>query len=317
MIMEKKYLVLGATGGIGYAYTNELLRNGIKASILVRDRVKAEQMFNKNPLLNILEGDVNDIGRLRSSMQDADVIFFGINYPYHLWDRYMKSITSNVINTATYNGATILFPGNIYSFGNMKDPIKESTIPAPTSKKGKLRNEMEIMLQEAASKGKCRVINLRLPDFWGPNVNNGLIKPLLGNAARGKTMHWMVKADVPHQFVYTSDAAQLFHKVSLEPGLPPYYVLNYGGQVLPSVAMFAERISSIASSPNRLKIYSKRTLKILGLFLPLVKELIENLYQFENCVVLDDSKLRSIYADWQDTPLEAAIHDTIEWFRLN
>jgi len=314
--MGKKYLVLGATGGIGYAYTNELLRNGIETRILVRDRGKAERLFNKNPLLQILEGDVNDTGRLRSSAKDADVIFFGINYPYHLWDRYMKPVTANVINVATENGATILFPGNIYSFGNMKDPIKESTVPVPASKKGRLRNEMETMLQEAASTGSCRVINLRLPDFWGPNVNNGLILPLLGNAAQGKSMRWMLRADVPHQFAFTSDAAKLFYKLSTEFSLPPYYVLNYGGQLLPSVSIFAERISSVARSPNKLRLYSKRTLRLIGLFVPLVRELLENLYQFENCVVLDDSKLRSLYTDWQDTPLEEAIQETIEWYRL-
>jgi nucleoside-diphosphate-sugar epimerase len=229
----------------------------------------------------------------------------------------MKSITSNVIDSATQNRATILFPGNIYAYGNMKDPIQESSVPVPVSKKGRLRNDMEFMLQKAASCGLCRVINLRLPDFWGPNVNNGLIKPLLGNAAMGKSMRWLLRADVPHQFVYTTDAAQLFYKLSSEPGLPPYFVLNYGGQLLPSIALFAERISSVAGSPNILRLYSKRTLKTIGLFVPQVRELIENFYQFENCVLLDDSKLRSLYSDWQDTPLNEAIHETIEWFRLN
>ena len=115
-------MVLGATGGIGYAYTNELLRNGIEVSILAREREKAEHLFNRNPLLQIHEGDINDPGILNSSTQDADVIFFGINYPYHLWDKYMRSITSMVIKAAGQNRATILFPGNIYSFGNLKDP---------------------------------------------------------------------------------------------------------------------------------------------------------------------------------------------------
>jgi len=47
-------------------------------------------------------------------------------------------------------------------------------------------------LQEATDTGHCSVINFRLPDFWVPNVTNGLIKPLFGNAARGKSMTWMV-----------------------------------------------------------------------------------------------------------------------------
>ena len=95
--MKRKYLILGATGSIGFAFTNELLRNGIEAEILVRDRRKAEDLFHKNPLLTIYEGEVTDTGLLKSLSENKDVIFHGINYPYQLWGKYMIPITSNII----------------------------------------------------------------------------------------------------------------------------------------------------------------------------------------------------------------------------
>jgi hypothetical protein len=150
---------------------------------------------------------------------DKDVIFHGINYPYQHWDTYMKPVTSLVIKAAGQNRATILFPGNIYAFGNIDKPIREETLPNPSTKKGILRDELETMLKEAADSGTCRIINLRMPDFWGPNVTNGLIKPLFGNAAAGKPMQWMIRADIPHQFVYTPDAAKLFFMLSNESGI--------------------------------------------------------------------------------------------------
>jgi hypothetical protein len=39
-------------------------------------------------------------------------------------------VTSLVINAARQNGSTILFPGNIYAFGNIGEPISEETVPA-------------------------------------------------------------------------------------------------------------------------------------------------------------------------------------------
>lgn len=313
--MKKRYLVLGATGSMGFAFTQELLRQGIETDILVRNVDKAERLFQKNPLLKIHTGEVTDRELLMSISGDKDVIFHGINYPYQYWGKKMKPVTEMIIRAASQHAATILFPGNIYSYGDIHEPIREETTANPGTKKGKIREDLETMLRDAASQNRCRVINLRMPDFWGPNVTNGLIRPLLGNAAEGKPMQWVIRADIPHQFVYTPDAAKLLFRLSAEPGLPSYFVLNYGGTMVPSVAHFADRISSVCGSPNKIKLYSRRILTMIGWFAPVVREIKENLYQFDHTIILDDSKMRGLYPDFMETRLDDAIAETINWFR--
>jgi nucleoside-diphosphate-sugar epimerase len=313
--MKKKYLVLGATGGMGYAFTCELLNHGIETDILVRDRNKAAKLFHQNPLLNIHVGDVLNKDSLMNAASGMDVIFHGINFPYQHWYKYMKPVTSNVVEAARQTNATILFPGNIYAYGLVNEPIREETVPHPHTKKGKLRLELENMLEEATADKQCCVINLRLPDFWGPNVTNGLIKPLFGNAAMGKPMRWMVRGDVPHQFVYTPDAARLFYLLSAETNLPPYFVINYGGRVIPSIQSLAKELSIETGAPEKLKIFSKTALKILGWFLPVVRELNENIYQFEHCIQLNDSRIRSKYPEFEETMFHDALAETISWYR--
>ncbi len=313
--MKKKYLVLGATGAMGYAFACELLRQGVVTDILVRDRGKAERLFQHNPLLNIHVGDVHNAGTLEDIAAGMDVIFHGINFPYQHWHTLMKPVTERIILAARQNGSAILFPGNIYAFGNIDEPIRENTLPNPITRKGRLRLEVENMLKEATIDGKCSVINLRLPDFWGPNVTNGLIKPLFGNAAMGKTMIWMVRGDVAHQFAYTPDAARLFYLLAAETDLPPYFAMHYGGQVVPSIRSLAKELSAEAGSPEKLKIFSKTALKILGLFVPVVRELNENIYQFEHCIILDDSKIRSKYPEFEETRFHDALAETISWYR--
>lgn len=229
----------------------------------------------------------------------------------------MIPVTSLVIKAASQNHATILFPGNIYAYGNSKTPINEETKPVPATKKGIVRQETENLLEEAARQGHCRVINLRLPDFWGPNVTNGLIKPLFGNAARGKPMRWMIRGDISHQFVYTPDAAEMFFKLTQQKGLPEYAFFIYGGTTYSSVRAFASRISRLAESPDKLMLYSKGFLRLLGVFVPVVREMKELTYQFENSIILDDSKLRSLYPGWRETEDETAITDTLNWYRMN
>lgn len=83
--MKCSYLVLGATGSIGYAFTKVLLNRGIVTDIFVRNRFRAETLFDNHPLLRIHTGDMLDTGKLYSLSEKADYIFHGINFPYQEW----------------------------------------------------------------------------------------------------------------------------------------------------------------------------------------------------------------------------------------
>lgn len=89
----KHYLVLGATGAIGYAFTQELLKNHCLITILVRDEAKAKKLFSNHPLLTIVTGDAHDASLLKKLCDGKDVVFHGINYPYSQWVEKMMDVT--------------------------------------------------------------------------------------------------------------------------------------------------------------------------------------------------------------------------------
>ncbi|NOX87071.1 MAG: NAD-dependent epimerase/dehydratase family protein [Chlorobi bacterium] len=314
--MNSKYLILGATGSIGYAFTHTLLNEKVQATLLVRNREKAEKLFGKNDLLEIEEGDVTDLEKLKTVSKDKQFIFHGINYPYNLWEGNMEKATQNVIEAASQNKATIVFPGNIYEFGNVME-ITEEMVPDPETKKGKIRLELFNMLKQAAEDGKCKVIFVRLPDFFGPNVTNGLIKPVFGNAAKKKAVNWLVSANVPHQFVFTPDAARVMYLLSKKENLPAFVNYNFSGYEVSSIKELAKTISKLTGGPAKVSVIPKWLINILALFNPIIKELKENFYQFENNVRLNDDKLKKDLPDFKPTPIEEAIRETVEWFRNN
>ena len=315
--MQGNYLILGSTGSIGYAFTTALLAKHESVTILVRRKKKALKLFDNSAILHIVEGDVRNRDLLNTLASEANYIFHGINYPYHKWDMFMEPVTGNVIDAASQNNSILIFPGNIYSFGNVDEEIKETTVPVPVTKKGKLRWRLIQLLKNAADEGKCKIIILRLPDFWGPNVLNGLIKPIFRNAAKNKPIEWLIDADIPHQFVYTPDAAQLMLKLCRETEMDNFTLYNYGGTVITSMRSWAREISSVAGSPDQVKVIPKFILQIAGIFSPVVKELKENFYQFENSIILNDEKIRAKYPDFKPTPMTEAISETIDWFRTN
>jgi nucleoside-diphosphate-sugar epimerase len=311
-------LVLGATGSIGYAVTANLLARRLPVTILVRNWAKASALFPDAETLTIVEGDAQDADLLNQTAANKTHIFHGINYPYNEWFGNMDTVTKKVIDAAAFgvNGkATIVFPGNVYNFGNTHEPIRENSRPNPNTRKGKLRVELEAMLEQAAQAGTCQVLNVRLPDFWGPNVLNAGVRPIFENALTGKALPWLLNVDVPHQSVYTNDAAEIIVRLMLQPTpSKAYTVWNYGGTTHSSVRSWFEQISALAGNPLKIQVHSRFLLTVLGLFMPVMREVKEMFYLYENTVLLDDRTVRTLFPDFYETPMKQALTDTLTWF---
>ncbi|MDX5418962.1 MAG: NAD-dependent epimerase/dehydratase family protein [Hymenobacteraceae bacterium] len=313
--LSQNLLVLGATGSIGYAFTKVLLEQRQTITILVRDRRKAEQLFGTHANLTIVEGDAQDTELLTRLGKQVTHIFHGINYPYDKWQGNMELVTQHVIDAAAANRATILFPGNVYNYGNIETPIKEDSPMNPNTRKGTIRVRLEQMLQQATKQGLCRVIIVRLPDFWGPNVMNEGIAPIFRGALKGEAMPWLYRNDIPHQLVYTPDAARVFYElVKIKPE-NPFAVYNYGGKVVPSIKSWQAQIAAAAGVKPRYKLHGKFLFKTLGLFMPIMREIAEMGYLWENAILLNDEKLRHTLPQLAHTPMPQAIQETLDWFR--
>ncbi|MDX5436676.1 MAG: NAD(P)H-binding protein, partial [Pontibacter sp.] len=57
---NSRFLVLGGTGSIGYAFTQELLQHQEQVTLLVRNKQKAQKLFAQWPTLQRIEGDAQD-----------------------------------------------------------------------------------------------------------------------------------------------------------------------------------------------------------------------------------------------------------------
>lgn len=321
-------LILGATGSIGYAVTANLLARRLPVTILVRNRAKAQALFPNQPTLTVVEGDVQNDTLLNQLAIGKDFIFHGINYPYNQWFGNMDAATQKVIEAAAQSQATVIFPGNVYNFGNVRIPIREDSLSNPCTRKGQLRVEIEAMLEQVANTGKCKVLTVRLPDFWGPNVLNEGVKPIFVNALTGKALPWLMNADIPHQSVYTKDAAEIIvrlmlREADLTSGPAPekqkrrehaYQVWNYGGTTVPSMRTWFGEISALTGNPLKMQVYSRFFISALGFFMPILREVKEMLYLYENTILLDDAKVLSLFPDFRPTPMKQALTETLTWF---
>ncbi len=315
--MTSKYLIIGATGAIGHAFAIALKNAGEHATLLVRDRRKAIALFGDTSGFTIVEGDVNDFALLKSVAEGVDFIFHGANASYEHWAKAMPLMTKTVIDAAEHAGATVIFPGNNYNYGQTEQPISEVTPFNPNTSLGKVRVDLERMLQRATDQGRIRTIVVRMAEIWGPNVTNKQFAPVFENALKGKAMPWLISTQPAQQLLYAPDAGRAMVALTQSGERNAYEVVNIGGTLVPSVQTWLEQIAEVAGVPAKITVLPKTMLSLLGRFIPVMREVASMSYKYETSVILKDAKFREAHPEFTQTPMNEAIAETLAWFKAN
>ena len=121
---------------------------------------------------------------MTAAAMGADVIVNGLNPPaYHDWARLIPQITAQVIAAARASGATVIIPGNVYNFGDHGGVFDENTPHRATTRKGRIRIEMEQAYRAAG----VQTIVLRAGNFIDPDGNGDIMSLfILRDIAKGR-----------------------------------------------------------------------------------------------------------------------------------
>lgn len=249
---DKTALILGGSGSFGGAVAMELAARGWRLRFVARTPSRVSTLVGKRCDAEIIQGDATDADLIAKLARETDVIVHGINYPYAQWRPNMVVVTDAVLAAAEKSGARILFPGNVYGYGDQTgQPLDESTSNRPCSRKGKLRVEIEDRLQASAEAGRSRTLIVRAGDYFGPTVRNGLVDMVFGNAARGKAINWIGRLDIPHQWCYVPDLARMAADLlAREDMLPPFEVVHDAGHIADPQRSFLQAAAKAAGKPD-------------------------------------------------------------------
>jgi nucleoside-diphosphate-sugar epimerase len=315
------HLVVGATGGIGRATIKALLERGELVRALVRNRSKAEEYFRDLPPVDIIEGDAGSGDDLQRATAGVATLFYCVNIPYPRWQREARNLLARSVDAAVSARARLVFPGNVYVFGRAQTSLVSEEHPrAAHTRKGRIRAEMESMLDEASRARGLSYVIVRFPDFYGPFVVNGFSEKLLLNALDGKTLRWIGDLDAPYEAVYIEDAgsalvtAGLSHKGVNGTFHVPGPGVTTGRELLGMMATHAE---------NDVRITTYRSpvfFAIAGLFSPLVREVKEMLYLKKERFILSGARYTSTFGPYPATPYSEGIGKSLDWaraFQLN
>lgn len=259
-------------------------------------------------------GDVRH-SALGAECKGASVVYQCLNAPYHRWREEFPDLQRAAVDIARAENARYVSFENVYMYGAPSQvPFPETSIHSPCSDKGRVRAAMADDLQHMHAAGDLDVVQVRASDLFGPGMRGSALgEEIIGRAVAGKGARGFGDLDAPHTWTFTLDAGETLAVAGLsQPS---------SGRVwhVPSDSPRSQRevvaeISRQLSRPVDLSATPSWLLRIVGLFRPEAKALIEMKYEFANAFLVDDRATRASLGVTH-TPFREALGATIRWYQ--
>jgi nucleoside-diphosphate-sugar epimerase len=305
--------VIFGTGAIGLATLDALRRRG--------ETVRLVNRSGTAPVpddVEIVRGDAADPGFATAAARGAQVVYQTLNPPYHQWVELFPALQAGVLAAAQATGARLVSMENVYMYGRPNgQPLTETRPYAAHTKKGQLRARMARELIAAHRAGHVQVAIGRASDYFGPrggaqsNLGNRVFRPALA----GKTATVLGDPDQPHTYTFIPDIGEGLAVLGEHPDAPgEVWHLPNDPQTRTS-RQLVDLVYRHAGQPRtKLRGTPVLLLRALGVFNPVVRELIELQYEFQEPFIVDSSKIAT-KLNVHATPLEEALTGTLASYR--
>ena len=306
---EGIHVVFGA-GQVGRVLSARLIGLGLATRVVSRGRPSA--------LADGVEwrsADASDAEAATHAADGAVVLYQCLNAPYTDWPRRFPALQRGVLTAAERTGALLVTLENLYGYGPTAGrPMTEDLPLAARTLKGRTRAAMTRELLAAADAGRVRIAIGRASDFFGPGVTESALgERVFANAVAGKRADFIGDPNLPHSYSYVPDiAAGLATLGTDERAIGGVWHLP--GPETATTRQILDLVADQVGHAVGVRSLPQLAVRALGLVNPMMRELAEMSYEFDQAFVLDSSKYQSTFGT-AATPLPAAILATVTWYR--
>lgn len=301
--------ILGSGGAIGIELAKALKDHTTDIRLVSRNPQKV------NDTDKLFSADLLDRTKVFEAVQGSSIVYVTVGFPYNLkvWQQNWPKFIKYVIDACIEYKCKLVFFDNIYMYDlNYLNGMNEETPINPPSKKGKIRAEVAAMIMDKVKEGQLEALIARSADFYGPNIKNSSMltemafKPL----SNGKKANWLASLNFKHSFTYTPDAAKAtallgnsakaFNQVWHLPTASNPFT---GKEWIETIAKEMEVKPGI-------QVASRLIVKIMGLFIPIMREMPEMMYQYDRDYVFNSDKFDSHFS-FRTTPYLEGIKEIV------
>lgn len=280
--------ILGANGTIGTVLARELSRYTDKVRLVSRHPKKI------NDTDELFPADLSDASRVDEAVSGSEVVYLLVGFDYNIkvWREKWPKLMRATLDACIKDNAKLVFFDNVYLYdiGAIGHMTEDSPVNPP-SKKGLVRKEIAEMLMNEVKAGRLTALIARSADFYGPqNERSFLNEVIYNNLKKGSRPKWFVNVDKKHSFTYTPDAAKATALLGNTPDaynqvwhLPTDRNALTGREM---AALFMKEMNV----ESKIQILPLWMIRLIGLFVPFMKEMPEMMYQYDRDYVFDSAK---------------------------
>ena len=318
MTRSNLHVVFGA-GQVGPQLARILASRGRDVRLVSRSGRAIE---GADPRIQAVAADASDPDATRRAVNGAAAVYHCMNprYDARIWETELPRIQESLVAAAGQAGARLVVLDNLYSAGRTDGrPMNESTPDSPCSRKGVTRARLAASLREAVRRGEVRAVTGRASNFYGPNgVLTAFGERFWTRLFSGKGAEILGNPDTPHTYHFIPDVAAGLAALG-EASDEASGAAEGTAWILPCAPAGTTRqlvagFAAAAGVPAPVKRMPRPVVKLLGLFVPILREVDEMLYQWDEPFVADDGAFRARFGLQPTAPDEAA-RQTVAWAR--
>jgi nucleoside-diphosphate-sugar epimerase len=302
--MKGRILVMGAAGRLGTAAASAFRDAGWRVKGLVRPgrasavphRVEAVEAVTRDEAI--------------AAAQGCDVVLNALNPAITMWDKNALSLAYGAIAAAEANGATLLFPGSVWNFGQGMPPVLDENTPMqPTTRKGGMRVEIEQRIREACDNG-MRAIILRAGDFYGNGTGSWLDLVITKDIVHNR-LTYPGPLDIEHAWAYLPDYVDAWVELAeRRDQFAAFESFGFPGHAVTGQELIAT-IESVTKAKFTLRPMSWWMIKTFGRFLSMGREIGELEYLWRVPHRVSGEKLKGAIGTVPQTPFPRAISQSL------
>lgn len=304
--------VIFGTGAIGLATLDALHRRGESVRLVNRSGRAAVPAD-----VEVVAGDARDPQFTAEVARGAAVVYQTLAPPYPEWTAQFPALQAGVLAAAEANGARLVSMENVYMYGRPDGRIlTEETDYNAHTKKGRLRGDMARTLLAAHHSGRVEVAIGRASDYFGPRggAQSNLGDRLFPAALNGSAATVLGNPDQPHSYTYIPDIGEGLAVLGEHPDAPGEVWHLPNDPDTRTTRQLVEMVFTKAGhSRGRMRRLPRLLIGAIGMVSPVMRELVEMQYQFDEPFVVESKKIGSLGAT--PTPLDAALFHTLMSYR--
>jgi nucleoside-diphosphate-sugar epimerase len=286
--------ILGANGTIGSVLAKELHSYTDKIRLVSRNPRKVNETDELFP------ADLSDPGMVEKAVAGSDLVYLvvGFDYKLQVWKEKWPKLMRATLDACIKHKARLVFFDNVYMYDiNAISHMTEESVINPPSKKGEVRSQIANMIMDEVKAGKLMALIARSADFYGPGNEKSFVTEIVyKNLLKGKAPNWFLDANKKHSFTFTPDAAKATALLgNTDDAYNQVWHLPTDRNTLTGnefVKLFSEEMKS----KRKVSVMPGVLLKVLGLFVPVLREMSEMMYQYDRDYFFDSSKFEKRFS---------------------